>query len=254
MNVSSALVKFPAVWADEQTWRRKLADDESAIGDLLPSELAPLHDVVVRRARSSCAHTLILSGSTARGERTEISDLDYHLIGSELETADLSLELDIHSLSPSELETEILRGDDFVQWSLRFGRVVFDDGTARSGLRLIDQRRPWPDSARKREHAMKSLALAERFVATGDEDGALDQVRTALSLAARAQLLEVRVFPLCRSEMPGQLAVAGFDEAATALHATIGGAPSLEALEQAVGVGRRLLGSKPEDQRRPEVL
>lgn len=240
MSAATALVHVPDAWADDEAWRRKLAQDEAAISDLLPSGLGALHDVVVEMARSSDAHTLILSGSTARGRRTEISDLDYHVIGSGLDTEDLSLELDVHILSPSELETEILVGDDFIQWSLRFGRVVFDDGTARSGLRLIDQRRPWPDSERKRKHAIKSLALAERFVATGDQDGALDQVRTALSLAARARLLEVGVFPLCRSEMPNQLESAGFGEAAAALDDTIRRAPSLEALERAVAVGRAL--------------
>jgi hypothetical protein len=134
-----------------------------------------------------------------------------------------------------------LLGDDFVQWSLRIGCVVFDDGTARHGLRIIDECRPWPDAERKREHAVKSLSLAGRFVATGDEDAALEQVRTALSLAARAKLLQVGVFPLCRAEIPGQLDAAGYPEAARALAETIHGAPSLDALGEAVVAGGRLL-------------
>lgn len=241
MNTVPALMDPPRAWMDEQSWNRKLAGDAVAIGELLPAALRPLHDLVVSRARSSDAHALILGGSTARGGRTEVSDLDYHLIGTGIETADLSLELDIHTLSEKELEFEILLGDDFVQWSLRIGCVVFDDGTARHGLRIIDECRPWPDAERKREHAVKSLSLAGRFVATGDEDAALEQVRTALSLAARAKLLQVGVFPLCRAEIPGQLDAAGYPEAARALAETIHGAPSLDALGEAVVAGGRLL-------------
>ncbi len=107
-----------------------------------------------------------------------------------MRTNDLSLELDIHFLSQSQLKSDLLAGDDIVQWSLRFGCIVFDEGTVRRALRLMAERQPWPNVERKRSHAAKSLELAHRFVATGDEDGALVQVRTALSLAARARLAQ----------------------------------------------------------------
>lgn len=241
MNTLPVLASPPRAWTDDTAWDRKLARDADAVGEHLPPGLRALHELVVSRARSIDARALILSGSTARGCRTEVSDLDYHLIGSEIDTSDLSLELDIHTLSEKELHSEIVLGDDFIQWSLRFGCVVFDDGTARRGLRLIDESRPWPDVERKRDHAVKSLALAERFVATGDEDGALEQVRTALSLAARAKLLQVGVFPLCRAEMPLQLDAVGHPKAARALTEAIHGAPTLEALSEAVHIGRCLL-------------
>lgn len=241
MNVAIASANSAGVWASDEAWQQKLMEDALAITGLLPSSLVRLHEVVVERAHSSSAHGLILSGSTARGARTEISDLDYHLVGSELHTADLSLELDIHALSPKKLRTEILLGDDFVQWSLRFGRIVFDDGTARSALQLIDQRQLWPNSERKRVHAAKSLALAKRFVATGDADGALDQVRAALSLAARAHLLRVGVFPLSRSELPSQLRMVGHEDAGLVLQETIRETPPLSALERAVAVGEGLI-------------
>jgi hypothetical protein len=164
---------------------------------------------VIDRAREAGAHSLILSGSTARDSRTEISDLDYHLVGDKIPTRDLPTELDLHVLSPEELTTEILDGDDFIQWSIRFGRLLFDDGTVLQAARLIAEERPWPDVERKTEHAGKSLELARRVVETGDSDGALIQVRTALSLAARAHLLSIGQFPMSRAELPNQLAAAG---------------------------------------------
>lgn len=127
----------------------------------------------------------------------------------------------LHVLSEYELESELLGGDDFVQWSLRFRAIVFDDGTVRRAPGLLFDRQPWPNVDRKRAHATRSLDLAHRFIATGDEEGALEQVRTALSLAARARLLAEGMFPLSRAELPAQLEAIGCPDAAQALAATI---------------------------------
>jgi predicted nucleotidyltransferase len=64
-----------------------------------------LHDTVATRARQSGARALLLTGSTARGTRTPISDLDYHLVGEPITTDDLSDELDLHVVSATLLST-----------------------------------------------------------------------------------------------------------------------------------------------------
>lgn len=186
-------------------WERRLRADRDCLERLMPESLRELHESVVARARQAGAHGLIVSGSTARGSLTEISDLDYHLVGNQIPTRDLSAELDLHVLSREEVTAAVLDGDDFIQWSLRFGRVVFDDGTLLAAVHLIAERRPWLTSKRKRQHAVKSLALATRVIETGDLDGAVVQVRTALSLAARAHLLSIGEFPMSRAELPDQL-------------------------------------------------
>ena len=241
MSVREAAIDPVAASADDATWLHKLEVDAARIERVLPAELESLHREVVERARAVEAQALILSGSTVRDRRTEISDLDYHLVGRRIETSDLSSELDLHALSEEKLEAELLAGDDFVQWSLRFGCVVFDDGAVRRALRLLSDRRPWPDVERKHKHAAKSLDLARRFVETGDQDGALQQVRTALSLAARARLLGAGVFPLARAELPDQLEAIGCADAAHVLATTIYGSPSLAELEVAVRYGDGLL-------------
>jgi len=207
--------------ATPTTWMRRLERDAAGIPRRLPSELLELHCAVVDRARDAGAHGLILSGSTARSRRTAISDLDYHLVGSPLFTRDLSSELDLHVLTPAELDAHILAGDDFVQWSLRFGLIVFDDGHLRRAAALIATSQPWPDADRKRRHAEKSVDLARRMVASGDQEAALEQVRTALSLAARARLLHAGVFPGSRDELPQQLADLGLRAVGDALASTI---------------------------------
>jgi hypothetical protein len=72
----------------------------------------------------------MLTGSTARGTRTPISDLDYHLIRPPISKDDLSHELDLHVVSPDQLRIHLRDGDDFTQWSLRFGCVVFDTASS----------------------------------------------------------------------------------------------------------------------------
>lgn len=243
MSVRTVPIEPLDAWAQDDAWRRKLRADAHAIGTMLPPEVRHLHERVAERAKAGAVKALILSGSTARACRTEISDVDYHLIGERIETGDLSRELDLHVLSEDKLVSEILRGDDFVQWSLRFGAVVIDDGTIRRALQLIRERRPWPDIERKRDHAAKSLELAGRFVSTGDQDGALVQVRTALSLAARARLLSEGTFPLARAELPAQLETIGCSDAASALSATIYGSPALAELDLAVSRGVELLAA-----------
>lgn len=222
-------------------WQSKLHADALAIRTVLPARTRPLHRAIVIRAREQGAEALVLSGSTARGRRTDISDLDYHVIGSDFEAKDISRELDLHFLSREALCDRVRKGDDFVHWSLRFGLVAFDEGPIRKACGLIAKECLWPDVSRKRDHAAKSLEMAHRFIDAEDQDGAVEQARTALSLSARAYLLSAGIFPLSRAELPDQLREQGRKEAAARLEATIFAWPSLSELEQACVQGDALL-------------
>jgi len=46
---------------------------------------------------------------------------------------------------------------EFVQWSLHFGLIVFDDDHLRRAAALIANFKPWPDADRKRQHARDEL-------------------------------------------------------------------------------------------------
>jgi len=208
---------------------------------LIPPRLRAAHDLVCIRARETGAEALLLTGSTARGSRTSISDLDYHVIGVTIPHDDLPADLDIHVVSSGLVRTRLKEGDDFTQWSLRFGRVIFDSGIVNDSLRLIEQRGLWPDVSRKADQAIKSLKIAMAMVQSGDQDAAVEQVRTALTLAARWQLLAARRFPLSRAELPTQLNEVGLSDLAGGLAATITGHPQLEELAQFLSVVQRLV-------------
>jgi hypothetical protein len=213
--------------------------------ELVPEQLRPLHDAVTMRARESGATALLLTGSTARGTRTAISDLDYHLVGEPIATDDLAGELDLHVVSPTLLNARLREGDDFTQWSLRFGCVVFDEGIVRESVQLVAEQRLWPDPARKEQQARKSLGIARAMVASGDHDAAVEQVRTALSLTARWRLLADGRFPLARAELPAQLNDLGYTSLAIDLDATIHDAPPLHQLGPSVEAAYNLLDPPP---------
>lgn len=212
---------------DGAPWSVWLSSEADIIQKLLPARLHVAHDTVESRAREAGAQALLLTGSTARGTRTPSSDVDYHVIGEPIAVDCLPDELDIHVVSPPRLRTRLLEGDDFTHWSLRFGCVVFDTGIIRDNKDLIAERELWPDPLRKWQQAQKSLGIGRAMVASGDHEAAVEQVRTALTLAARWRLLADRRFPLSRPEIPAQLEDLGYRTLAADLRATIIEAPHL---------------------------
>jgi hypothetical protein len=182
------------------------------------------------------AEAFALTGSTARRQRTAISDLDYHVIGPRPSRAGLADEVDIVATDAGRFWEKLRAGDDYVQWTLRFGCVLFDrTGIFREGLRVLSSERLWPDTSRKRARLPVHRRHAERLIDLGDCDAAQEQVRAALTAAARAVLLDADVFPLSRTELPEQLQAIGRTRLASALRAAIDDVLSLP--ELAAGIG-----------------
>ena len=82
------------------------------------------------------------------------------------------------------------------------------------------------------------------MVDSGDDDAAIAQVRTALSLAARAYLLSIGKFPMSRAELPAQLEAADRSSVAVALAACIHDEPPLDILRRSVDQGLALLNGE----------
>ncbi|MFN8152432.1 MAG: hypothetical protein U0R24_15080 [Solirubrobacterales bacterium] len=184
------------------------------------------------RQRSSDAgsRALILTGSTARSRRTRISDIDYHVVGPRPETRDLRGEIDLYSDTPETFLGKLVDGDDFVQWSLRHGCVLFDDGVLLEAMNRMLGEDLWPDPSRKRNQAAGAIPVARSMVESGDGGAAHEQVRTVLSLTSRWWLLECRVFPLARDELAEQLHASGDHGLAIAMDGAIHGTPGLDKL------------------------
>lgn len=211
-------------------WERRLRDDRKRAERNQTPAQREITMTLLRRARTDGAEAFALTGSTARAKRTAISDLDYHVVGSRPRYDDLPDDVDVYVTDVDRFWSKLLKGDDMVQWSLRFGCILHDSGVFREGLAAIERDGIWPDPARHLRRLPRIAVLAARLIEMEDEDAALDQVRAGLTSQGRAALLVARVVPLARSELPPQLEEIGERDLAAALGRTIHAEPGLDEL------------------------
>lgn len=220
---------------DADVWAERLDFDRERAERHQSDDLATITGAVVERARAAGAEAVVLSGSTARGRRTRVSDLDYHVIGvSSLDVADLPQEIDLYAGVVDRFWIKLRGGDDFAHWSVWYGCVLFDAGVMREAAAFVADHDAWPDPERKLRQARHALDFAERIIESGDYGAALEQTRGALSLVARSVLLSSDTFPLARDEMPDQLAGLGRARLARDLRRSIRERPRAEELRAAI--------------------
>lgn len=238
--------------ADSDVWKERLRYDQERAARNQSRELAAITAAILERAQNLGANALVLSGSTARGRRTQVSDLDYQVIGpSRPWVVDLPADIDLYADDVDRFWAKLRAGDDFAHWSVWYGCILFDSGVMHDAAEYVVERDAWPDPARKLRQARDALDFAEQIVASGDHSAALEQVRGALSLTARWLLLSNDVFPLARDELPAQLEDIGQSELAVALRRSIHGRPELLGLSEAVSRAKAV--SQHEDRRRPKI-
>jgi hypothetical protein len=215
---------------DPRRWAERLENDRITAAANQTAELRLITGLVLSRAIAAGAVGVALTGSTARAKRTSISDLDYHVVGRRPDTSDLPADVDIYESEPERMRTKLLSGDDFVQWTICCGCILYDRGIFREAATMIVSHDLWPDGVEKLRRLTELRRLADRLIAVGDRDAAQDHVRATLTSAARGLLLQRGIFALARSELPQQLRDAGNDALADALTACIYEEPSLAEL------------------------
>ena len=219
---------------DRTVWDERLRFDRERAARHQSTELAAITAGVVERAQAAGAEAVVLSGSTARGHRTDVSDLDYHVVGaSTLRVADLPADIDLYADEVDRFWRKLREGDDFAHWSVWYGCVLCDSGVMREAAEFLSGRNAWPDAERKLRQARGSLDFAAEIAESGDYGSALEQTRGALSLVARWVLLSHDAFPLARDEMPAQLEALGRTRLARDLRRSIRERPSTEDLQAA---------------------
>jgi predicted nucleotidyltransferase len=220
---------------DPDAWAARLRFDQERAASNQSAELAAITEAAIRRARDAGAAAMVLSGSTARGRRTRVSDVDYHVIGAtSLRVADLPADIDLYADEVDRFWAKLRMGDDFAHWSVWYGCVLFDSGVIREAATYVAEQDAWPDPDRKLRQARNALDFAEQIAESGDYGAALEQTRGALSLVARWDLLSSGVFPLARDELAGQLEGLGQARLAIDLRRSIRERPSLDDLRSAL--------------------
>lgn len=235
-DISPAGWSLQLDWRAESVWRQRLRRDREVAMLNQSTEQQAITETLLSRAREGGASAFALTGSTARARRTAISDLDYHVIGERPSHNDLPDDVDVYATDLSGFWRKLNQGDDFVQWTLRYGCVLFDEGPFHQGMQHLASDDLWPSPGLKFARLAEHIRLARRLISMGDRDAAQDQVRATLTSVSRGLLLAARIFPLARAELPQQLTAAGFPELGQALYRSIGSELTLDQLSQALNL------------------
>lgn len=230
----------------ELRWEARLdADRERAFLFQSPA-LRALTAGVLRRGADIGVMAVALTGSTARDHRTAISDLDFHVVGPSPDLSGLPGEVDLVADSYDRFQRRLMEGDDFVQWTVRHGCILYDPARIfRDVYARILREGLWPDPGRKFERVDALIMLVERVLSIEDRDAAQEHVRAGLTSLARGVLLAGGVFPLARDELPTQLSEIGQTETGEWLRRSIHGTLSLPDLRAALKVMRKAACDDP---------
>lgn len=233
-------------WSDTDVWKARLASDrERAFGNQ-SAEQREITGILKQRALDEGAVAFALTGSTARARRTKISDLDYHVIGQRPTHEDLPDDVDVYATDEIGMWRKLNEGDDFIQWTLRYGCILIDTGVFQAAMQRMAEEKLWPSPAQKFARLSGHIELARRLIKMEDRDAAQDQVRATLTSLSRALLLQHRVFPRARAELPAQLAGIDMDSLGSALLQTICGEPTLEELAASLDLSESQVPAPPD--------
>jgi hypothetical protein len=202
----------------------RLQDDRRRATELQTPAQRRVTETILQRAVALGAEAVALTGSTVRAKRTTGSDLDFMVVGERPDLGGVHEDVDVYAANAEAFWERLLAGDDYIQWTLRFGCVLHDNGILKAACGHIEESGLAPSAERK-------LIQAET---------AREQCRSALTVIARWLLIANGEFPLCRGELADQLVMLGCPELATALHQLIHDEPSSEEMRAGLELGEKL--------------
>ncbi len=164
-------------------------------------------DLVREASRNGAIEAVVASGSAVRDVECS-DDLDLVLV-YRADRPDLPrppMSIDLRQYEQADVERKLADCHDYLSWTVRYGRALFERDGWWTRLRADWDRRlglPSADEARKR--ARKAERLYDELRAAGDHDAAAEVRVSMLAHLARAALSEAQVFPKSRPELAGQL-------------------------------------------------
>lgn len=223
-------------------WSERLREDRDRAIALLTPVQRQATATILQRALALGAEGVALTGSTVRGRRTRASDLDFMIVvGERPASSGVREDVDVYAAGKDAFWERMLAGDDYIQWTLRFGCILHDDGILKAASGHIEQHHLKPSAQRKLTQARRALHLARLVLEGSDVEAAREQCRAALTTLARWVLITDGEFPLCRDELPDQLQAIGRDDLASALHQLINDEPKSRELHRGLRIGEQLI-------------
>jgi predicted nucleotidyltransferase len=226
-------------------WSTRLQEDRRRAIELQTPVQRRATETILQRALALGAEAVALTGSTVRAQRTSGSDLDFMVVGERPDLGGVHEDVDVYAAGAKAFWERLLAGDDYIQWTLRFGCILHDDGILRAASRRIEESGLMPSAERKLAQARRGLSLARLVLESDDVDAAREQCRAALTTIARWGLIARGEWPLSRDELADQLNTLGWSELATALHRLIHDEPSSEEMRAGLQLGEKLMSMAP---------
>jgi hypothetical protein len=151
--------------------------------------------------------SIVAIGSAIRPRGHARSDLDLLVIyAGDKPRLHPPVGVDVRTYPASEIETRIASGHEILGWSARFGVALYDP----DALWMTIQRRwidrvPLPDAMEAARRARDCIQTMDELLSNGDESAASDLALAAITQIARFVLIQNKVFPASRPELPKQL-------------------------------------------------
>ena len=118
------------------------------------------------------------------------------------------MEVDIRFVAIEQIDERIARGHEILCWALKFGTALYDPNHYWDHLQESwNNRIPLPSAIEARDRGQQALLRAAEMLQIGDESAADDLILAALTQFARKRLIENRLFPASRPELPEQLRI-----------------------------------------------
>jgi hypothetical protein len=167
---------------------------------------------------------VVAVGSAVRPSVQSI-DLDLVVICREASkmNAKPPIEIDLRAYTASRVDELIRSGNDLLGWTVKFGHVLFQrDHFWDAVLKTWLKRLPLPSADVASQRADDSYRRLNNVFELGDTEAAYEQALSYVTHLARAKLLEKRVYPASRPEIPRQLRTVGCVRIAEWLERLIG--------------------------------
>jgi hypothetical protein len=223
------------------SWETRAREDRRRAAGLQTPSQRQATETILQRALALGAEAVVLTGSTVRARRTVMSDLDFMVVGERPDCSGVHEDVDVYAASATAFWERLLARDDYIQWTLRFGWILHDDGILQAASRHIQVTGLTPSAERKLTQAHRGLSLARLVLDSGDVEAAREQCRAALTTVTRWLLIANGELPLSRDELSDQVLALGYSDLATALHQLIHDQPRGEELRTGLEIGERLI-------------
>jgi hypothetical protein len=222
-------------------WGMRVREDRRRASALQTPAQRQATATILQRALAVGAEAVVLTGSTVRARRTASSDLDFMVVGERPGLGGVDEDVDVYAAGAKAFWKRLVAGDDYIQWTLRFGCILHDDGILQEASRYIEEQGLEPSAERKLTQSRHGLSLARLVLESGDLDAAREQCRAALTTVARWLLIANGVFPLARDELSDQVLALGYFDLAAALDRLIHAVPCGDELCTGLEVGEKLV-------------